>query len=97
MGLFLLRFWPALIPLLVYLIWHQAQRHKAKKAGEPLPHFREGPLYWMVLATLLVAGGCFVLYALMQPEVKGEYIPPHMENGVLVPGTVKQQEPSKAP
>ncbi len=90
MGLFLFRFWPALLPLLLYVLWYLVVRHKAVMAQKDIPHFRSGPVYWMIIATLLIAAACFVTLALTQSQVRGVYIPPHMEHGVLVPGEVKE-------
>lgn len=91
MGLFLFRFWPALIPFLLYVLWFIVVRHKAVMAGKEPPRFRDGPMYWMVIATLLVAGLCFVALGMSQSGVKGKYIPAHMENGKLIPAQVKAE------
>lgn len=88
MALFLFRFWPVLIPLIVYLLWHHHMRKKARKAGEPEPRFRDGPWFWAVLASLLIGMVCFLVLGLSAERRTGNYIPPHMENGVLVPGRV---------
>lgn len=88
MGLFLFRFWPVLIPLLVYIIWLQVVGRKAVKEGRAKPLFREGPWYWVVIATLAMAMLCFVVLGISIDGSKGVYVPPHMENGVMVPGTV---------
>ena len=88
MGLFLFRFWPVLIPLLVYWLWVLNVRRKARKVGEPEPRFRDGPWYWAVLTSLLIGMGCFLVVGLSHTEHKGEYEPAHMENGILVPGRV---------
>lgn len=89
MGLLLFRLWPALIPLLMYYIWHVSVCRKAEKNGQPKPKFRDGPWYWAVLASLAVGAACLLfLGASIEPQT-GTYVPPHMENGVLVPGQVK--------
>jgi uncharacterized membrane protein len=89
MALFLLRFWPVLVPLLVYLAWMQIVRRKAQKAGQPLPHFRDGPWFWMIVASLCIAVFMFVFLGLSHEAVRGEYEPPHMENGKIISGKVK--------
>jgi len=86
MGLFLFRFWPVLVPLLIYWLWHLSVARRAVKAGLPAPHFREGPWYWAVLASLLTGIVCFLLLGASSEGMTGEYVPPHMENGTLVPG-----------
>ena len=88
MGLFLFRFWPVLIPLVVYFIWLQVVGHRKQKAGLPRPRFSEGPVYWLLFSMLAVALFCFLVLGASLDNVKGEYVPPHMENGVMVPGRV---------
>jgi hypothetical protein len=90
MGLFLFRFWPVLIPLLVYLVWFKVVERKAVKAGKPAPLFREGPWYWVVIATFGMAFLCFVWLGASIDNAKGKYVPPHMDAGVLVPGKVEE-------
>jgi len=90
MGLFILRFWPVLIPLLVYVLWMINVRSRARKAGEPLPHFRDGPWFWAVVASLCLGIAIFLFLGLSHESNKGEYLPPHMENGKIVPGQVKK-------
>ena len=89
MGLFLFRFWPVLIPLLVYLLWYWNTGRKAVKAGSEKPKFRDGPWFWIVLSSLFIGFACFLFLGVTIKGTKGEYEPPHMENGVLVPGQVK--------
>lgn len=89
MGLFIFRFWPVLIPLLIYWLWLWRVGKKAVAAGEPKPKFRDGPWYWAVLASLLVGLVCFILLGLGIEPQKGEYIPPHIENGVLKEGEIQ--------
>lgn len=88
MGLFILRFWPVLIPLVVYVLWIMRVRRRAAANGEPVPRFRDGPWYWAVLASLGVALLCFLWIGASQEAGRGSYVPPHMENGVLMPGKI---------
>lgn len=89
MALFLLRFWPVFVPLLGYWLWLAVVRRRARKAGRPLPRFRDGPWYWAVLGGLATGVFCLLFLAAGAGGQKGEYIPAHMENGTLVPGTVR--------
>lgn len=91
MSLFLFRFWPVLIPLIIYWLWYRRVAGRAVKAGQPPPRFREGPWYWAVLASLLTAIGCFILMGTSGEGTTGEYVPPHMENGTLIQGHEKQE------
>jgi len=89
MSLLLLRFWPVLIPLIAYWLWLTYVGRKATIEGKPVLRFRDGPWYWVVLSSLLIGLLCFLFLAEEATDgVKGDYIPPHMENGTLVPGRV---------
>ncbi len=76
MALFILRFWPALIPLIVYLVWHYYACRKAGKEGTPLPRFRDGPWYTAVITSLLIAAACLVYAGLTAEGEKEPYTPP---------------------
>lgn len=89
MGLFFLRFWPVLIPLLVYAIWMRNMRARARKTGEPIPDFRDGPWFWALIASLSIAVIIFLFLGLGHEENRGTYVPPHMENGKIIPGEIK--------
>lgn len=88
MALFLFRFYPVLFPLLVYYLWWQVIRHRARRQAQPLPRFRDGPVYWLVLSSLLVAMGCLLMVGMSQDTRKGTYRPPHMEGNRLIPAQV---------
>ncbi len=88
-NLILFRFWPALLPLLVYYVWHRLAVRRAKNENKPLPHFRDGPIYWTVLASLAIAVLCFVVMGLDIDVQKGEYTPPMLQDGKIVPGHVQ--------
>lgn len=88
MSLFLFRFWPVLVPLFIYLLWLWQKRRRAGKAGEKKPGFRDGPWYIAVLASLATGLVMFLFLGLSSPPQKGEYIPPHLEDGKLVDGKI---------
>jgi hypothetical protein len=92
MGLFLFRFWPVIIPLVLYMLWLRSTQKRAVKNGEEPPHFRDGPLYWLAFATLGMGVLCFFWLGVTIDNTKGEYVPPHVENGVMVPGKIKERE-----
>lgn len=89
MLLFVMRFWPVLIPLLIYWLWWLRVGKRATIEGKPVLRFRDGPWYWAVLASLLTGIGCFIFLGLEIEPVKGAYAPPHIENGKVVPGSVQ--------
>jgi hypothetical protein len=45
--------------------------------------------FWLAVAGLLLAIAVLVYTGLIAPRSQGAYEPPHMENGVLVPGRFK--------
>ncbi len=89
MAIFLFRFWPVLLPLLVYGVWMMYVRRSALKRGDPAPHFREGPWFWAVVTSLVLGIVILLATGLSHGENKGDYVPPHMENGEIVPGRVQ--------
>ena len=92
--LFLFRFWPVLIPLIAYEIWFCGCARPGRKAtmeGKQVLRFRDGPWYWVVLSSFIIAVVCFIFLGEEATQGgKGTYIPPHMENGTLVPGQVEK-------
>jgi hypothetical protein len=88
--LILFRFWPAFLPLLVYYVWHRFAVRRAQKQGKPVPHFRDGPIYWMVIASLLVAVLCFAVMGFDMEAQRGEYVPPVIKDGAVLPGHVER-------
>jgi hypothetical protein len=88
--LLLFRFWPIWIPLIIYWLWWRWVGRKATIDGKSTMRFRDGPWYWAVISSLVIAVLCFVLFGETAIQGgKGNYTPPHMENGALVPGKVR--------
>lgn len=84
---------PLIAPSVVYLVWHavQVRRLAAGKREAPTPTFAEMP--WFMLAG---AGVSLVIVILMALALLDEgakpgavYVPPHMENGRLVPAETR--------
>jgi hypothetical protein len=46
----------------------------------------EGSLSWLVIAGLALAVASFVVFGALAPRETGAFVPPHMEDGRLVPG-----------
>lgn len=90
MALFLFRFYPVLIPLIIYIIWLSIQRRRARKNGDPMPKFSDGPIFWLVISSLGIAILCFIFMGLSIESEKGVYTPPHMEGDRLVPARVER-------
>lgn len=83
------RFWPVLLPLVIYLAWLALARRKAGKAGEQKPGFFDGPWWLPTVASILLAIAAFIWLGLSTEPQKGEYIPSHQgANGEVIPGRI---------
>ena len=84
---------PLIIPALLYLVWNwlQLRRALAGKRPEPPPSFAEMP--WLIMAG---AGVSLLMVTLLALALFGggsppgsTYVPPHMEDGKLIPGQTR--------
>lgn len=89
MALFLFRFYPVLIPLLLYLVWLNIVRRRARKSGEPIPEFRDGPVFLLLVSSLLIGILCFLVLAFSMDSIKGNYEPSRMEGERVIPAQIK--------
>lgn len=86
---FLAKFWPALIPVAIFLFWLLFLRKKVtERDKEGIPTWEARLWLWTLLASLLIAGGIIVWTALSETPVKGQYVPPRYEDGKVIPGHV---------
>ncbi len=53
------------------------------------PQAWRGPMPWLVIAGLLLVITVMLAMSILDPRSMGAYVPPHLENGRLVPGTFK--------
>lgn len=87
MGSLLYRFWPVLIPILAYLLWHEVRRRKARKAGETPARIHEGPWLLTLGASLVIAVACVFGFALTtDSRTDVSYEPAHIIDGQVVKG-----------
>jgi hypothetical protein len=90
--LLIIRFWPALVPILLYAAWVCYARRKAAKAGEAPPAFFDGPWIWAVTVSLLLCIGGFIMLGLTQEGLgEGHYVPAKLVGGKIVPGHVEPE------
>lgn len=80
------RFWPVLLPLVLYLAWLAFARRKAGKEGTEKPGFFDGPWLWPTVATMVLAIASMLYLGLSMEAVDGTYIPAHQVDGKVVPG-----------
>jgi hypothetical protein len=86
----LIKFWPVLIPVSLYFLWLQYARWQARKKGLPITRFTEGPWVWMIVSSLIIGIACLILWRLEAAPEKGDYSPPQLRDGQIVPGHIEQ-------
>ncbi len=81
---------PLLLPAAVYIGWVWLARRTGKGEEGALTRLQEGPWFWLVAAGVALMVGGLVLTALMgQGQTEGTYTAPRLEDGRVIPGTVK--------
>lgn len=90
MSRFLVEFWPALIPITLYLIWLQLLRKE--KTRQKLT---SGPLFWTIVASAVISAACFFYWSQHQSSLhRGRYEPPqYAPGGKVTSGRVTPREP----
>ena len=80
-------FLPLVLPTVLYLLWLQAVRWS--QAGGAVS-WRALPWVWLgVTGVALTALVLFVVTVHFGSSVSGIYVPPHVENGQVVPGHIQ--------
>lgn len=71
------------LPFAVYGLWAFFARRRAEAGDEPL---QNTPWIWLFMAGLVLMIGSLGVTGLMTGEgIEGNYVPPHLVNGVVVP------------
>lgn len=92
MRLFLTYVLPLLGPFALYLLWNAYARAQAKKKGGELPSLQKGGIFWSLVAGFVLLVATFLTLAITggsSPD-SGEYIPPHIEDGKIIPPSFKK-------
>jgi hypothetical protein len=80
-------FLPLVLPTVLYLVWLQAVRWA--QAGDAVS-WRALPWVWLgVTGVALAVLVLFVVTVHFGTSVPGIYVPPHVENGQVVPGHIQ--------
>ena len=80
---------PFLAPIALYAFfaWLSASKQAKLEGGEPLQAWQTWPWPKLIAAGVVLSAITFVTLALWRgPNSEKIYVPPHMENGKLVPG-----------
>lgn len=83
---------PLVLPTAIYVAWVWYARKTHKGEGE-LPGLRRGPLFWCLVAGFALMAGGLVTVALTSgaPPGSGDYRPPHLEGGKVVPPSFEKR------
>lgn len=87
MRIFLAYIVPLLMPTVVYLLWLRFA--PANGGGE-----RGVPWLWLAGAGVVLAAIVLAGLALSGGSPDGIYVPPHVENGKIIPGQVLPKNPN---
>jgi len=81
---------PILLPSALYALWMLAERRRLEVAGAPgRQRWVEAPWLWLLALGLFFAGIIAMALALFGGEsTVGEYVPPQVKDGRIVPGHV---------
>lgn len=80
---------PLIAPTVLFLLWSwmQAKRAQAEARHEPIPSWQTWPWGRLLLIGALLSAATLGTLAILREGRPGmEYVPPHTENGELVPG-----------
>lgn len=77
---------PLLTPIALYAVW---AHFDANRKGVGMPNWEEGHWFWVIVLGALLSVGTVVYFGMQGEHRTGEYVPPHTENGKVVPGEFK--------
>ena len=85
---------PILLPAALYTLWLLAERRRVEAAGRAAaPRWAEAPWLWLLALGVFFAGIIALALALFGGEsIVGEYVPPQVKDGRIVPGHVVPPE-----
>lgn len=88
---------PIALPSLLYLAWLAYENRRVARGGEGvLRRWQEGPWAWLFAAGVVIAVlGSILLSTMGGPGISGRYVPPHLEDGRVVPGHVEPLSPKR--
>ncbi|HZT88866.1 MAG TPA: DUF6111 family protein [Stellaceae bacterium] len=87
---------PLILPTALYLLWLRLRAARLAHAGEAQGALRWAALPWVWLAAagvVLLAVVLFVVTVHFGTSQPGVYVPPHWENGQIVPGHIEPAKP----
>jgi nicotinamide riboside transporter PnuC len=86
------RLWPALLPLLLYSLWHWQRSKKHLREGKEKPSFMAGWGWWSCVASMVLMMLILLVMGIAAPQRDHQgYEPAHLENGKLIKGSLHEQ------
>ena len=81
---------PILLPAILYTLWMVAERRRLEASGSAAPrHWVDAPWLWLLALGVFFAGIVALGLALFGGDsIVGEYVPPQVKDGRIVPGHV---------
>ncbi len=78
---------PLLAPFLMYMAWNAYVRYKAKQAGDEPPSLEKGPIFWCLIAGMVLMIASLITIAITGSDAAGgaPYEPPRLEDGKIIP------------
>ena len=87
----LTKFWPALIPIALYLLWYGYKKYHAKKTGEVI-RITDGPWLITLLSAMALAAAGFIWLGFSGENTgPASYQPAIMQDGKIVDGSIEKQ------
>lgn len=82
---------PLLLPIAIYLVWTWITGKQRRTAEEP-PRWYEGPWFWLLVAGFVLMVAVMAVTAVIEGSSPDRvYVPPHVEDGRIVPGHFKEK------
>lgn len=79
-----------LLPTILYGVYFLAMRQRARAGGRVQPEWEHGNWFWLILSGCVLAIiGLVVVGTTGDSAPDTDYVPPHIENGKVVPGRTK--------
>lgn len=80
---------PLFLPIAVYLVWTWIVGKSTRQPEDP-PRWFEGPYFWLIIVGFVLMVTVMAATAILQGRPpSATYVPPHTENGEIIPGGFK--------
>ncbi len=85
----LIKFWPAFIPIALYLLWYANQKRKVRHT-DIIVTITDGPWFITIIATMMLIIASFLWAGLVDSKTgPAEYYPAILHNGEIIEGEIE--------